>query len=51
MVHPRGWIEADLHRQADRLEGTISLPKSGAGTFYGPTGIQTLAPGAQHVSI
>lgn len=50
MVHPSGWIEADLRRTGDRVEGEITLPEGVTGSFYGATGTQTLRPGFQTVS-
>jgi hypothetical protein len=50
MVHPAGWIEVDLHRTGNRLEGTITLPDTVTGTFHGTTGSQPLKPGTQTVS-
>jgi len=50
VVHPQGWIEVDLRRSGDRLEGTITLPDGVTGTFHGARGSQLLTSGAQKVS-
>jgi alpha-L-rhamnosidase len=50
MVHPRGWIEADLRWVDDRLEGKIILPEGVTGTFHGVNGSQILESGNQTVS-
>jgi alpha-L-rhamnosidase len=50
MVHPAGWIEVDLRRSGNRLEGTITLPETVTGVFHGTTGHQILKPGTQAVS-
>jgi alpha-L-rhamnosidase len=50
MVHPSGWIEANLKRAGDRIEGTIELPEGVTGHFFGTKGTQVLSPGSQHVS-
>ena len=50
MVHPSGWIEVDLRRAGDRLEGKITLPEGVVGTFQGAKGTQILRSGAQTVS-
>jgi hypothetical protein len=50
MVHPHGWIEAELRRANDLLEGTITLPEGVTGIFHGVTGRQKLEPGMQSVS-
>ena len=50
MVHPQGWIEVDLRRTGDRLEGTITLPTGITGTFHGPHSTQSLKPGTQTVA-
>jgi alpha-L-rhamnosidase len=49
MVHPAGWIEIDLRRAGNCLEGTISLPEGVTGIFRGATGDQILRPGAQTI--
>jgi alpha-L-rhamnosidase len=50
MVHPAGWIEVDLLRAGDRLEGTITLPEAVTGIFHGATGDQILKSGIQKIS-
>lgn len=50
MVHPAGWVEVDLRRAGDKLEGTIILPEGVTGTFYGIAGTQVLKPGVQALS-
>ena len=50
MVHPSGWIEADLRRAGDHLEGEVTLPEGVTGTFQGTTGTQILGSGVQTVS-
>ena len=50
MVHPSGWIEANLKRARARIEGTIELPEGVTGHFFGTKGTQVLSPGSQHVS-
>jgi alpha-L-rhamnosidase len=49
MVHPAGWIDIDLRRAGDRLEGMITLPEGVSGKFYGNTGSQVLKPGTPSV--
>jgi alpha-L-rhamnosidase len=50
MVHPAGWIEVELRRVGEKLEGKITLPEGVTGVFHGTTGAQILSPGLQTVS-
>ena len=50
MVHPEGWIEVDLRRANNRLEGRITLPEGVTGLFHGTAGTQILRSGVQAVS-
>jgi alpha-L-rhamnosidase len=50
MVHPHGWIEVDLWRTGERLEGTVTLPAGITGIFRGPQSRQPLQPGTQKIS-
>ena len=47
MVHPQGWIEANLRRAGDKIEGEISLPEGVTGIFHGAKGQQPLKAGPQ----
>jgi alpha-L-rhamnosidase len=50
MVHPQGWIEADLRQIGSKIEGIVSLPEKVTGIFYGSVAVQVLVPGNQFVS-
>jgi alpha-L-rhamnosidase len=50
MVHPSGWIEVELRRAGNHLEGKITLPEGVTGVFHGTTGTQILRSGLQAVS-
>jgi hypothetical protein len=51
MVHPRGSIECDMHRDARQLRGTIVLPDGVHGTLRWRGATVGLVPGQQEFSL
>jgi alpha-L-rhamnosidase len=51
MVHPRGWIETDLHFDNGRVRGNICLPAELTGTFRYAGKSLDLQPGRQSIDL
>lgn len=49
LVHPQGFITADLHMQGNELRGSIELPEGITGTFQHGRYTIELAPGRQEI--
>jgi hypothetical protein len=45
MVHPRGFVEVDLRRDGEALEGTVTLPHGVSGAFCWRGNERPLDPG------
>jgi len=51
MVHPRGWIAADLHFENGHVHGNISLPHGVTGMFFFAGKSLDLRPGPQSIKV
>ena len=51
MVHPRGWIVADLHFENGHVHGNISLPHGVTGMFFFAGKSLDLRPGPQSIKV
>ena len=51
MVHPRGWIAADLHFDNSHVNGNISLPRGVTGTFCFAGKSLEVRPGPQSIAL
>ena len=51
MVHPRGWIAADLHFENSHVRGDVSLPSGITGTFRYAGKSLDLEPGLQQIEM